>query len=307
MKIPVIIDCDPGLDDVIALLMALKNEKLDIRAITAVGGNQSLEIVGKNILKLLSFVGLEVPVGFGEAGPLKRQLFMASDVHGHDGLYGIEIPNTKLKAEEIHGVDLMAKIIKSSKEKITIIGLGPLTNIAMLLMKYPEVRDNIERIHFMGGAICGGNVTKNAEFNIFVDPEAGDVVFKSKIPLSMCGLDVTEKAYLTLEEIARIKAINNHIGKFAGKILESLSIYHKGDGLDGCHLHDPVAIISVTNPEIIKTMAMEVEVDTHGKPTRGMTLGNFSKRFNKNPNMEVALDINRERFMEILIEEIEKY
>lgn len=307
MKIPVIIDCDPGLDDVIALLMALKNKHLDIKAITAVGGNQTLEIVGNNILRFLTYTDIKIPVAFGCSEPLKGELFTAVDVHGEDGLYGISLPENKWEKESIDAIGLMAKTIENSKEKITIIALGPLTNIATLLETHPEVKNNIDRIHFMGGAICGGNLTKASEFNIYVDPEAASIVFNSNVPLTMCGLDVTEKAYLSLEEIKEIKSIDSEMASFVSKVLESLSIYHKDDGLDGCHLHDPVAILSVTNPDLIHTIPMKVEVELEGKLTRGMTVGNFSKRYNKNPNIDVAIDIDRKRFIDILTEEVKKY
>lgn len=274
MKKNVIIDCDPGLDDLVALLMALKNEKINIKVITAVAGNENLEKVGENILKLLDFVDMEIPVALGK---------------------------------DVHAVDVMAEIIRNSKEKTTIVALGPLTNVAKFIIKYPNLKDKIEGINFMGGAIWGGNITKNAEFNIFIDPVAADIVFKSQIPLTMCGLDVTRKAYILKEDIEKIRSLNTKTSKFIAEILESLCQYHKDDGVDRCDLHDPVAIISLTNPELIQTVAMEVEVDTEGKLTKGMTIGNFSERFNKNPNMDVAVNIHRERFIEVLIEEIKKY
>lgn len=306
-KIPVIIDCDPGLDDVVALLMAVKNEKLDIKAVTVVAGNQTLEKVGANTLKVLSLTGVDIPVAYGFDKPIVRDLTTAAEVHGEDGLYGVKIPDAILKKDELHAIDLMEKIIRESEEKVTLIPIGPLTNIAMFLIRFPELKDKIEKICLMGGAIVGGNCTKSAEFNIFVDPEAADIVYKSGIPITMCGLDVTHRAIVYKEDIQRIKSIDNNIAKIMGEMLENLSKYHSKDGFEGCYLHDPVAVLAVTNPDIIKTMPMKVDIELQGKLTTGSTIGNFDKRFNEEANVNVGIDIDRESFIEEIIKAIKKY
>lgn len=306
-KIPVIIDCDPGLDDVVALLVAAVDERLDIRAVTVVGGNQTLEKVGNNTLKVLSFAGVNLPVGFGFSKPMVRDLVTAPEVHGEDGLYGVKLPDTQLKKSKLHALDLMAKVLRESEEKVVLIGLGPLTNIAMLLIRFPELKDKIERISLMGGAIYGGNCTAAAEFNIFTDPEGADVVFKSGIPITMCGLDVTHKAIVFKEDIERIKSVDNGVGKIMGEILENLSKYHSQDGFEGCYLHDPVAVLSVANPDIITTIPMKVDIELRGEFTTGATIGNFDKRFNKEPNADVGIDINREVFIDEIVRAVEKY
>lgn len=306
-KIPVIIDCDPGLDDAVALLMAGVNEKIDIKAVTAVAGNQTLDKVGNNVLRILGFGGIDVPVALGFDRPIIRELNIASEVHGEDGLYGIKIPESTLKLSNLHAIDLIAKILKESEKKITLIPMGPLTNIAMFLKKYPELKDKIERISLMGGAINGGNRTSAAEFNIFVDPEAADIVFKSELPITMCGLDVTHKAIVFKEDIEKIKSISNPVAKLLGDILENLSKYHKEDGIEGCYLHDPVAVSCVANPNIIKTIPLKVDIELQGKYTTGATVGNFNKRFNHNPNADVAFHIDREAFVKEIIELMKKY
>ncbi len=306
-KIPVIIDCDPGLDDVVALLMAGRNDKIDLKAVTVVGGNQTLEKVGKNTLKLLSFAEIHVPVGFGFRGPIVREPVIAPEVHGDDGIYGLMLPETKLKSSDLHAVDLIAETLIKSEEKITIIAMGPLTNIAIFLKKFPELKDKIEKISLMGGAINGGNCTPSAEFNIYVDPEAADIVFKAGIPIIMSGLDVTQKANVLQEDIEKIKEIDNKLAKFLGQILEKLVSYHKTTYFNGCHLHDPVALIAVTNPEMIKTKALHVEVELQGKHTRGMTVANEAKRFNQNPNADVGFHIDKEAFVKEIINSIKKY
>ena len=306
-KIPVIIDCDPGLDDVVALFMAGANEKIDIKAVTVVAGNQTLDKVGNNALRILGFGRIDVPVAFGFEKPIVRELNIASEVHGEDGLYGVKIPESTLKPSNLHAIDLIAKILRESNEKITLIPMGPLTNIAMFLKIYPELKDKIERISLMGGAINGGNRTSAAEFNIFVDPEAADIVFKSGIPITMCGLDVTQKAIVFKDDIERIKSISNPVAKLVGGILENLSKYHKEDGIEGCYLHDPVAVSCVANPTIIKTIPLKVDIELQGKYTTGATVGNFNKRFNYNPNADVAFDIDRETFVKEIIELMKRY
>ena len=306
-KIPVIIDCDPGLDDAVALFMAGANEKIDIKAVTVVAGNQTLDKVGNNALRILGFGRIDVPVAFGFEKPIVRELNIASEVHGEDGLYGVKIPESTLKPSNLHAIDLIAKILRESNEKITLIPMGPLTNIAMFLKIYPELKDKIERISLMGGAINGGNRTSAAEFNIFVDPEAADIVFKSGIPITMCGLDVTQKAIVFKDDIERIKSISNPVAKLVGEILENLSKYHKEDGIEGCYLHDPVAVSCVANPTIIKTTPLKVDIELQGKYTTGATVGNFNKRFNYNPNADVAFDIDRETFVKKIIELMKRY
>lgn len=306
-KIPVIIDCDPGLDDVVALILAGRNEHIDLKGVTVVGGNQTLEKVGNNALKVLSFAGIDVAVGYGFSGPIVGELLVAGEVHGEDGIQGVVLPEPTLKASKLHAIDLIASILKNSKEKVNIVAMGPLTNVAMFLIKHPELKEKIEKISLMGGVIEGGNCTRSAEFNIYVDPEAASIVFKSGIPIIMSGLDITHKANVLAEDIGEIKKIDNKVAKFLGEILDNLLIFHKSTGFDGCHLHDPVALLALTNPEIVKTRPMEVEIELQGKFTRGMTVGNMDERFNQNPNAQVGFDIDRKAFVENIIETVKKY
>lgn len=306
-KIPVIIDCDPGLDDVVALLLACADERLDIKAVTVVAGNQTLDKVGNNALRVLSFAGANLPVAYGCDAPLVRELRTAGEVHGEDGLHGIHLPEASLEKSEYHAVELMEKIIRESEEKITLIPLGPLTNIALLLLRHPELKSKIEAISLMGGAISGGNTTAAAEFNILVDPEAADIVFKSGLPITMLGLDVTHKAIVTRADIERIKSVGNEIGEFMGEALGKLANFHKADGIDGCYLHDPVAVINVLDPEIIKTIPLKVDIELRGEHTTGSTVANLAKRFNMKPNANVGIDIDKEKFIDLLLGTVEKY
>lgn len=303
-KVPVIIDCDPGLDDVIALIMAFASEKLDVKAVTVVGGNQTLEKVSNNALRVLSYAGIDVAVGLGCRGPLVRKLVTTGEVHGDDGLYGVKLPDATLKADELHAVDLIAKVLNESEEKITLIPMGPLTNIAMFIHRYPELTHKIERISLMGGAVNGGNRTPSAEFNIYVDPEAADIVFRSGIPITMVGLNVTHKAPILREDIEKIGSIDNKIAKMVSEMLDNLSKFHAQDGIDGCFLHDPVAVCSVINPEMLTTKLLHVAIELKGEYTRGATVVDLQDRWGLNKNVDVALEIDRKTFIDEIIKSV---
>lgn len=306
-RIPVIIDCDPGLDDVVALVMAFASEKLDVKAVTVVGGNQTLEKVSNNALKTLSYIEVDVPVGLGCKGPLVRKLVTAGEVHGDDGLYGIKLPEARLKADKLHAVDLIAKVLMESEEKVTLIPLGPLTNIAMFIHRYPELTHKIERMTLMGGAVNGGNCTPSAEFNIYVDPEAADIVFRSGIPITMVGLNATHRSPVLRDDINRIAAIDNKIAKLVAEMLDNLSKYHLKDGIDGCFLHDPVAVCGVINPELLTTELLYTAIELKGEYTRGATVVDLQNSWGLEKNVDVALDVDRKIFIDELIKSVEKY
>lgn len=306
-KIPVIIDCDPGLDDVIALIMAFANEKLDVKAVTVVAGNQTLDKVANNTLKVLSYAGIDVPVGLGYSRPMTRELVTAGEVHGEDGLYGAKLPEATLKADKLHAVDLIAKVLQESEEKVTLVPIGPLTNIAMFLHRYPELINKIERISLMGGAVNGGNCTPAAEFNIYVDPEAADIVFKSGIPITMAGLNATHKATVLRENIEAIGAIDNKIAKMVAEMLSNLSKYHAKDGIDGCFLHDPVAICDVINSEMMTKELLHVGVELTGTYTTGATVVDLNDRWKLDKNVNVIMDVDRKAFIDEIINSVKKY
>lgn len=306
-KIPVIIDCDPGLDDVIALIMAFASDKLDVKGVTVVAGNQTLKKVGGNALKVLSYIGADVPVALGSEFPLVKTLITAGEVHGDDGIGGVVLPGSNLKLDPRHAIDLIADILNESQEKVTIIATGPLTNIGLFLRRYPELKSKIERISLMGGSVGFGNVTPAAEFNIFIDPEAADIVFKSGIPITMVGLNATQKAVFTMEDINNIKSQGGKIALLVSQMLENLWKYHSLDGMEGCYLHDPVAVCAVTNPEILKTELLNVDVELKGEFTTGMTVVDIYNRWNKKGNAEVTLKIDKKAYVDLIIEAVNKY
>lgn len=294
----IIVDCDPGHDDVVALLIAFANEeKLKIEAITTVGGNQVLEKVTRNALSVCALTNRKIKVGKGEPGPLTRELMIAEEAHGDLGINGPkEIPEPTFQIEKQHAVEVIKNILEESNEKITIVALAPLTNLAKLFIKYPQVKEKIEAISLMGGGVYEGNATCCSEFNILVDPEAAQIVFQSGIPIIMSGLDVTHKAQMYIEEIEEIRGY----GKVSTFFAEMMDFYIKGSykfGFDGCPLHDPCAMIYLLKPEIFKGKEALVNIETKGEFTTGMTVADFRSPIK---NTKILMDVNRKEFVKFI-------
>lgn len=306
MPIPIIIDCDPGHDDAIAILLALAHpEQLDIRGITTVGGNQILDKITDNALKVLSFVNADIPVAKGAAAPLLGKLVTGEVAHGESGMDGPNLPPSKFRPVEQGAVEFMLNIIRSSQEKITLVPTAPLTNIALLITAYPEIKDRIEKISLMGGGLAYGNVTATAEFNIFVDPEAARIVFESGIPIVMSGLDVTDKAAIFEDDIIELKR-RGPVSVMVGELLDFYSIYGKKMGYVGNALHDPCAIAWLLHPELFQSEQLYVTVETEGKLTRGMTVADRRKKPEHTANTEVLLNVDREAFIKLLFDALER-
>jgi pyrimidine-specific ribonucleoside hydrolase len=306
MRIPIIIDCDPGHDDAIAILLAIANsEKLDLRAITTVGGNQILDKITENALKVISFVNADIPVAKGAAGPLFGKLVTGEEAHGESGMDGPMLPPSKFRPVEEGAVEFMLNIIRSSEEKITLVPMAPLTNIALLITAYPEIKERIEKISLMGGGISYGNVTSTAEFNIYVDPEAARIVFESGIPITMSGLDVTDKAAIFEDEIAALKE-RGPVSTMVGELLDFYSIFGKKMGYVGSALHDPCAVAWLLHPELFESEHLYVTVETEGKLTRGMTVADKRKKTDRPANVEVLVGVDREAFMKLIFDSLEK-
>ncbi|MFX0549578.1 pyrimidine-specific ribonucleoside hydrolase RihA [Hathewaya histolytica] len=306
-KIPVIIDCDPGHDDAIALMLALGNERIDVKAVTTSAGNQTPDKTLNNALRVLSFLGLDnIEVAQGAKKPMMRDLIIAPEVHGESGLDGPELPQPSFKESSRNAIEVIADVLKNSDEKITLIPTGPLTNIAIFLSTYPELKDKIERISLMGGAAFGGNWTPAAEFNILVDPEAADVVFKSGVPITMCGLDVTHKAQVYDEDIEKFRGLSNATGKLVAELLDFFAIFHKDErfGFKGAPLHDPCAVACIIDPSIIKTKKCHVDIETNGEFTLGATVVDYNDILKKEKNVDVAFDIDRERFIQMIYDSV---
>ncbi|MFQ1898934.1 pyrimidine-specific ribonucleoside hydrolase RihA [Aeromonas veronii] len=304
MALPVILDCDPGHDDAIALILALASPELDVLAVTTSAGNQTPDKTLNNALRILTLLGRDdIPVAAGAPKPLARELIIADNVHGESGLDGPKLPDPTFAPQAMTGLELMAKCLRESLEPVTLVPTGPLTNIALLLAAHPELKGKIARIVLMGGAAGAGNWTPAAEFNIYVDPEAADMVFKSGIPITMCGLDVTHEAQVMDEDIERMRAITNPVAQCVAGLLDFFMIYHRDPkwGFAGAPLHDPCTIAWLLAPELFHGVECRVDIETSGEHTVGMTVVDRYGLTGKPANALVLLGLDRAGFIDLLV------
>ena len=301
--IPVILDCDPGHDDAIALLLALASPEVELLAVTTVHGNQTLEKTTANALRVLEFAGRpDVQVAAGAARPLTREPKVADHVHGESGLDGPFLPPPSHAPVTAHAVDLMAETIAASPTPVTIVPTGPLTNVALLLERFGA--ENVARIVLMGGSIAEGNITPAAEFNIWADPEAADRVFRSGLDVTMIGLDVTHRALLTPALAERFRA-TGRTGTFVAELVEFFSRYHRETyGWDGAPIHDAVAVAHLIDATLVETKHRHVVVDTESELCRGRTVVDLWNRTNRTPNAHVGVAIDVDAFFALLEERI---
>ncbi|MDC0692560.1 pyrimidine-specific ribonucleoside hydrolase RihA [Klebsiella pasteurii] len=310
MALPVIIDCDPGHDDAIALVLALASPELDVKAVTSSAGNQTPDKTLRNVLRMLTLLKRpDIPVAGGALKPLMRELIIADNVHGESGLDGPALPEPGFAAQSCTAVELMANILRDSAEPVTIVATGPQTNVALLLNSHPGLHAKIDRIVIMGGAMVLGNWQPAVEFNIYVDPEAAEIVFQSGIPVVMAGLDVTHKAQIHVEDIERFRRIGNPISTIVAELLDFFLEYHKDEkwGFVGAPLHDPCTIAWLLKPEMFTTVERWVGVETQGKYTQGMTVVDFYNLTGKQPNATVMLDVDRQAFVDLLADRLAFY
>lgn len=310
MKRPVILDCDPGHDDAISLILALSSNQLDVLAVTTSAGNQTQAKTLNNTLRILTLLGRnDIPVASGAPKPLARELIIADNVHGESGLDGPALPDPAFDPVALSAVELIAEKVRQSATPVTIVPTGPLTNIAIFLSAHPELHSNIQEIVLMGGAAREGNWTPAAEFNIFVDPEAADIVFKSGIPVVMCGLDVTHKAQIMDEDIERIRQVGNPVSQCVAELLDFFIIYHRDPkwGFTGAPLHDPCTIAYLLQPDMFTTTDCWVGIETKGEFTQGMTVVD-RYHLTANPhNAKVMFDIDRPAFVDFIVACLTKY
>ncbi|HYB28189.1 MAG TPA: nucleoside hydrolase [Solirubrobacteraceae bacterium] len=301
----VILDCDPGHDDAIALLLALASPEIKLLGVTTVSGNQTLDKTTANAIRVLDHVGRQhVSVAAGAPRPLVRERQTAADVHGESGLDGPRLPPPSRKPEQAHAIDWIASAVTATAEPVTLIATGPLTNVALLLARYPELESQLERIVLMGGAIGEGNTTPAAEFNIWVDPEAASRVFQSGLHLTMVGLDVTHRALMTPAHAQRLVAAGR-AGQLVADLYAFYARFHRREyGWDGAPVHDAVAAAHVIDGTLLTTRHCGVVVDTGPEPSRGRTHVDLRHTMGWTPNCDVAHDIDSERFLEFLIERI---
>lgn len=307
-RIKVIMDCDPGIDDGIALAYAAAHQdELELLAITTFAGNATIDKVTKNALELVDFYGLKVPVARGQERPLVKEVIHAEEFHGETGLGHCVLPETGTKAASDNAVFFIREILDDLPEgqQVTFIETAPITNLALLLRVFPEVKDKIRRIVFMGGAVKGGNVTPAAEFNIYADPEAAKIVFEAGIPLVMCGLDATMKCNLTRNQIMKLCQSGNPVaracGDMAGYVLENSSKYR-------CvaSIHDAVPFMYLLHPEFFKMEKAILDVDCSDGAGRGAMLCDFRWWLHDEEKIKdmILTDADTESFQQELFEAI---
>jgi inosine-uridine nucleoside N-ribohydrolase len=302
---PVLIDCDPGHDDAMALLLALASPELEVLGVSTVHGNQTLAKTTANALRVLEFAGFgDVPVAAGADRPLVRVPAVAAQVHGETGLDGPDLPPPAGAPVAAHAVDFLAERLRAAGRPVTLVPTGPLTNIALLLARHPDAAEHVERIVLMGGAIAEGNVTPAAEFNIWVDPEAAARVFASGLELTMIGLDITHRALLTEAQADRLRAA----GRVGAMVAELWAFYHRFHrrvyDLPGAPVHDAMAVAHVIRGDLVRTEHRHVAVECGSELCRGRTVVDLWRRTGGAPNAHVGVDVDAEGFLDLLVERI---
>jgi len=316
----IILDTDPGHDDAVAILLAARH--LNILGITTVHGNSSLANTTKNALKILEFSGLtHLPVIAGASEPLVQPPSYAASVHGESGLDGPVLPEPTTPVHTAHAVDFIIETALSTPQ-VSLVPIGPMTNIALALRKEPRLKTCVQEICLMGGSTTLGNVTATAEFNIWCDPEAAQIVFTSGIPIKMVGLNLTRQAAAIPQVIERIRALNNRVGKTVAAMLIAYSDnLQRLFGLPGGSLHDPCALAWLIDPSLISAEKMHVQVELYGEHTRGMTVCDQRNlqpaaaglsvsdgiRTGSIPNAEVGMRIDTPRFIDLLVDTLALY
>ncbi len=299
----IILDCDPGHDDAVAIMLAHASPMIDLLGISVVTGNQTLANTQRNALNVCQWIGCNAPVYAGCERPLVREKMIAGDIHGSTGLDGPVFPETTKKLEEKHSVQFIIDTLTASEEPVTLVTTGPMTNVALALRLKPAITEKIERIVLMGGSYTNGNVTPAAEFNILADPEAAHICFTCGRPVYMVGLDVTRKVLCYPEIVARMGAIGNRASALFVAMMGHFCATQKAVfGWEGGPLHDPVTIASLIDPDVVTFRKMHAEVDHTPGPSYGRTNCDAFDYMKKEKNVYVAVDINAARFWDIVEE-----
>jgi inosine-uridine nucleoside N-ribohydrolase len=305
MATPLLIDCDPGHDDAMALLLALASPEVELLGVTTVHGNQTLDKTTANALRILELAGRgDVEVAAGADRPLIREPNVAAAVHGESGLDGPDLPPPSGAPVAAHAIDFLADRLTAAPAPVTLVPTGPLTNIALLLARYPDVAAKIDRIVLMGGAIAEGNVTPAAEFNIWLDPEAAARVFASGLDVTMVGLDVTHKALMRPEHADRLRAAGR-VGTVVAELWafyyqHHVRVYH----FPGTPVHDALAVAHVIDGGLLRTEHRPVAIDCGSELSRGRTLVDLWRVTGREPNAHVGVEVDGDGFLELLVERI---
>lgn len=318
---PVIIDTDPGTDDAMAILLALNSPEIDVRAFTVVPGNVTGEQGLANALKLVSLAGrCQIPIAGGARKPLAQKLITAEFVHGSNGLAEIEMPVSACRPDPRFGPDLIIEMVHAMPGQLTLVPLGPLTNIALAVLKDPSIVPLVKEVVIMGGSITEGNVTAAAEANIYNDPEAAQVVFDAGWKLTMVGLDVTHKTLFGRAHLDRLAKTSGVLNDFATRVMRFLVELSAKFGSEGTPMHDPLAMGVAIDASFVRTRQLRVDVETRGQFTRGATVGNRNNVVERNelkgdryvmvgidrvvPNAWVAVEVDAERFISFFIDRL---
>jgi len=305
MPTPIILDCDPGHDDAIALLLALGSPELELLGVTTTYGNQTLEKTTANALRVLELAGrTDVPVATGAATPLERELVVAAHVHGESGLDGPTLPAPSAVPVSTDAVAWIAGAVRASATPVTLVPTGPLTNVARYLREHGTA--GVERIVLMGGAIAEGNMTPAAEFNIWADPEAARLVFDAGLDVTMIGLDVTHQAVTGPDVQQRLRDAGP-IGVFVAELVDFFTVYHRQTyGWDGAPIHDAVAVAHVLRPGLVETKLRNVAVELESELCRGRTVVDLWLRTERPVNAHVGVDLDTEAFFDLLVDRINR-
>lgn len=304
----VILDCDPGHDDMIAIMLAATSEEIELVGITTVAGNQTGDKTFENALKTLTLINRkDIKVARGFDKPILRELITAPKIHGVSGLDGANLPKPEVLPLKIHAVDFIIETLLNSNEKIYLVPTGPLTNVAISLIKEPKIKEKIEKIVLMGGGVFDSNITPAAEFNIYVDPEAAKIVFNSEVPIVMVGLDVTNKALITFEDIEKIEKMNGKVSSVVGPLLRFFANANKEFfGFNGAPIHDALTIAYLIDESVLTLKEYFVDIEIQGEFTRGKTVVDIYGVLKKRPNASVAVDLDLIKFKRLIFDMIKK-
>lgn len=310
MPLPLILDCDPGIDDFIAILMILAApEKFNLLGITVSGGNVPLHHTSQNALKACELAGRsDVKVYAGCPGPILRELVYEEEVYGETGLKSVELPTPKMSLESAHAVDFLIDTLMTTSEKITLATTGPLTNIAIAIVREPKILNNIEQIVTMGGSITLGNITPAAEFNFYADPEAAHILYTSGKKITTIGLDATHQLVTSLDWFARLDALNNPVAHTLTLMLRAFYEYDiKHFGLTGGVLHDPSVIGYLLNPSLFQGKDVHVEIDTSFGVGRGRSIVDWWRKRGLPAHAHVINEVDVKGFFDLLTDLLARY
>ena len=308
-SLPIVLDCDPGHDDALAIVLAVARPELRLLAITTVAGNAPLDRTTRNALRVLTLLGRsEIPVAAGAERPLVRDPWVPVEFHGDSGLDGADLPEPAVGAAPVSALELTAGLLREAGTPVTIVATGPLTNVALLLRAEPALRDRIAEISLMGGSLGEGNTTAAAEFNIWADPEAAAIVFDSGIPIRMAGLDVTHQALVLPDDIARLEGLGTRPGRVFADLMRFFAIHHRERyGWDGPPIHDAVAVAWLAVPDLVTSTRLRVDVETTGVHTRGRTVADREGLSGRPVNATVGLTIDRARLIDLVVDAVGRF